>query len=158
MFERYTEPARRTIFVARQEASQSDFPYITVEHLLLALLRSDAKLFEILLPESKNGKGLEKELRIELEKAVPPRISTSNDLPLENRSKRALAYAAEEAERLSDRHIGTEHLLLGLLREPSLAAETLRTNGIDLRGARQRLGVGKRLREPPPPPDIAEMT
>jgi ATP-dependent Clp protease ATP-binding subunit ClpC len=157
MFERYTEQARRTIFFTRHEANQYGSPYVTIEHLLLALLRADKKLFEILLPESKHAKRLEKELRTELEKQVPERISTSVDLPLGNQSKRALAYAAEEAERLSDRHIGTEHLLLGLLREPSLAAEILRANGLELRGVRERLGVGKSLRKPPPP-DIAEMT
>src|SRR5207249_8363017 len=68
------------------------------------------------------------------------RISTSVDLPLSVEAKRVLAFAAEESERLGNRHIGTEHLLLGLLREEnSIAAEILYERGLRLSDIRQDL-------------------
>jgi ATP-dependent Clp protease ATP-binding subunit ClpA len=71
---------------------------------------------------------------------VRDRISTEIDLPLSDGAKRALSFAAEESERLGDRHIGTEHLLLGLLREEnSIAAEVLYTRGLRLSDVRQDL-------------------
>ena len=67
-------------------------------------------------------------------------MSTSVDLPLSNEGKRVLAYAAEEAERLSHKHIGTEHLFLGLLREEKcFAAELLRERGVTLSTVREEL-------------------
>jgi hypothetical protein len=71
---------------------------------------------------------------------VRDKISTSVDLPLSNECKRVLAYAAEEAERLSHKHIGTEHLLLGLLREEKcFAAEILRERGLTGSAIREEL-------------------
>jgi ATP-dependent Clp protease ATP-binding subunit ClpC len=76
-------------------------------------------------------------------KAGPPireKISTSIDLPLSNECKRILAYAAVEAERLKHRHIGTEHLLLGILREEKcVAAEILHERGLRLNAIREEL-------------------
>ncbi len=78
--------------------------------------------------------------QVEERTTVGEKIPTSVDLPLSNECKRVLAYAAEEVERLSNRHIGTEHLLLGLLREDKcFAAEMLRERGVDL--ATTRAGV-----------------
>jgi ATP-dependent Clp protease ATP-binding subunit ClpC len=77
-------------------------------------------------------------------------VSTSIDLPLANESKRVLAYAAEEAERLGDKHIGTEHLFLGLLREEKcFAAQILRERGISLESAREQ--VRQQQRDTPIP-------
>lgn len=113
MFERYTESARRVIFFARYEASAFGSPNIDTEHLLLGLLRESPALFKRLLPKVDKVS-----VREEIEAHSPKRepIPTSMDLPLSNEAKQVLAYAAEEAERLSDRHIGTEHMLLALLR------------------------------------------
>src|SRR5947209_11350059 len=114
MFERYTEKARRVIFFARYEASQFGSPYIETEHLLLGILREDKALSVRVIPH------LDVEaIRQEIEGATLIRetISTSVDLPLSNESKRVLNYAAEEAERMDHRHIGSEHLFLGLLLE-----------------------------------------
>src|SRR5437868_13210433 len=103
MFERYTEKARRVIFFARYEASQYGSPYIEAEHLLLGLLREDHPLARKVLGSG----GTPPEPSIEsIKRKVSERgmlgkkFPTSVDLPLSNESKRVLAYAAEEAERL----------------------------------------------------------
>ena len=124
MFERYTEKARRVIFFARYEASQFGSPYIETEHLLLGLLREDKALTNKFLRSHASVDSIRKQ--IEGHTTMREKVSTSVDLPLSNECKRVLAYAAEEAERLSHKHIGTEHLLLGLLREEKcFAAEIL---------------------------------
>ncbi len=113
MFERYTEKARRVIFFARYEASQFGSPYIETEHLLLGLLREDKALTNRFLRSHASVESIRKQIRGHTT-TIREKVSTSVDLPLSNECKRVLAYAAEEAERLSHRHIGTEHLLLGL--------------------------------------------
>ena len=138
MFERYTEKARRVIFFARYEASQLGQPYIETEHILLGLLREDKALTNRFL----RAHGAVESIRKQIEKNVTigERISTSVDLPLSNESKRVLAYAAEEAERLGHKHIGTEHLLLGLLREEDcFAGQILNERGIELEKLREEL-------------------
>src|SRR6266851_4836414 len=128
MFERYTEKARRVIFFARYEASQFGSPYIETEHLLLGLLREDKALTNRFLRSHASVESIRKQ--IEGHTTIREKVSTSVDLPLSNECKRVLAYAAEEAERLSHKHIGTEHLLLGLLREEKcFAAEILQERG-----------------------------
>lgn len=137
MFDRYTEKARRTIFFARYEASQFGSPSIETEHMLLGLLRESKELtFRFL---KKTPVEL---IRQQIEAATEKRehIPTSVDLPLSNECKRVLAYAAEEAERLSHQYIGTEHLLLGLLREEkSFAAQMLHERGVRLSAVREQL-------------------
>lgn len=148
MFERYTEKARRTIFFARYEASQYGSPFIETEHLLLGLLREEKVNLRKLAGQSMPD--AEQRIRAEVHARTVKREQTSTtvDLPLSNESKRVLAYAAEEAELLRDRHIGTEHLLLGLLRETkSMAAEILHQFGFTLEAARTRF----QGTEPSPP-------
>src|SRR5712692_5758062 len=138
MFERYTEKARRVIFFARYEASQFGSPYIETEHLLLGLLREDKTLTNRFLRSHASIESIRKQV----EGRTPSRekVSTSVDLPLSQECKRVLAYAAEEAERLANKHIGTEHLLLGLLREDkSFAAEILHERGLRLSTLREEL-------------------
>ena len=138
MFERYTEKARRVIFFARYEASQFGSPYIETEHLLLGLLREDKALTNRFLRSHASVESIRKQ--IEGHTTIREKVSTSVDLPLSNECKRVLAYAAEEAERLSHRHIGTEHLLLGLLREEKcFAAEILHERGLRLSTIREEL-------------------
>lgn len=139
MFEKYTEKARRAIFFARYEASQFGVPFIDTEHILLGLVREDPPLTRMLLP----GKP-EEEIRAAVEKRGGPRekIPSSADLPLSNESKRVLAYAAEESAALSHPYIGTEHLLLGLLRqERTLACEFLLQRGLKLKAVRKKVSV-----------------
>src|SRR5271170_2815160 len=138
MFERYTEKARRVIFFARYEASQFGSPYIETEHLLLGLLREDKALTNRFLRSHASVESIRKQ--IEGHTTIREKVSTSVDLPLSNECKRVLAYAAEEAERLSHKHIGTEHLLLGLLREEKcFAAEILQERGLRLPAVREEL-------------------
>jgi ATP-dependent Clp protease ATP-binding subunit ClpC len=138
MFERYTEKARRVIFFARYEASQFGSPYIETEHLLLGLLREDKALTNRFLRSHASVESIRKQ--IEGHTTIREKVSTSVDLPLSNECKRVLAYAAEEAERLSHKHIGTEHLLLGLLREEKcFAAEILHERGLRLPTIREEL-------------------
>jgi len=136
MFERYTEKARRVIFFARYEASQFGSPLIESEHLLLGIIREDNALVDRFLRS--HAASIRKQ--IESQPTIREKISTSVDLPLSNESKRALAYAAEEAERLAHKHIGTEHLLLGLLREEKcFAAQILTERGLQLSQVRETL-------------------
>src|SRR5579864_4727034 len=138
MFERYTERARRVIFFARYEASQFGSTTIETEHLLLGLIREDKNLTNRFLRNSSSIESIRKE--IEGRTTIREKVSTSIDLPLSNECKRILAYAAEEAERLNHRHIGTEHLLLGILREEKcVAAEILHERGLRLNAIREEL-------------------
>jgi len=138
MFERYTEKARRVIFFARYEASQFGSPYIETEHLLLGLLREDKALANRFLRSHAAVESIRKQ--IEGHTTIREKVSTSVDLPLSNECKRVLAYGAEEAERLNHKHIGTEHLLLGLLREEKcFAAEILHERGLRLSTIREEL-------------------
>lgn len=147
MFERYTEKARRVIFFARYEASQFGSPYIETEHLLLGVLREDKALTNRFLRTHGSVESIRKQ--IEGHTTIREKVSTSVDLPLSNEGKRVLAYAAEEAERLSHRHIGTEHLLLGLLREEKcFAAEILHERGLRLSAIREELKSKSHISEP----------
>jgi ATP-dependent Clp protease ATP-binding subunit ClpC len=123
MFERYTEKARRIIFFARHEAAAAGSRIIEPEHLLLGLLREAKALFDSAKIQSMTDE-LRGAARVE-----GPAVSASVDLPLSRPAKKVLAYSAEEAERLNHTHIGPEHLLLALMREPSLAATTLEKYG-----------------------------
>ncbi len=138
MFERYTEKARRVIFFARYEASQLGTTTIETEHILLGLLREDRVLTNRFL----RTYGAAEAIRREIERRTFPRekLSSTVDLPLSREAKRVLNYAAEEAERVGQRFIGTEHLLLGLLREQhSYGAELLRDQGLHYHLVREEL-------------------
>ena len=139
MFERYTEKARRVIFFARYEASQFGAPAIEPEHLLLGLMREDKTLTGRFFPRAQVSiEAIRKE--IEGRTLLREKISTSVELPLAPETKRVLAYAHEESDRLQHRHIGTEHLLLGLLREErSMAAEILYERGLRLNAVRDEI-------------------
>src|SRR5919198_1152330 len=139
MFERYTEKARRVIFFARYEASQFGAPAIEPEHLLLGLMREDKTLTGRFFPRAQVSiESIRKE--IEGRTLLREKISTSVELPLAPETKHVLAYAHEESDRLQHRHIGTEHLLLGLLREErSMAAEILYERGLRLNAARDEI-------------------
>jgi ATP-dependent Clp protease ATP-binding subunit ClpC len=138
MFERYTERARRVVFFARYEASQYGSPYIETEHLLLGLLREDRGLVVRFLGEANTEEGI----RAEIEKHIARReqISFSVEVPLTSECKRVLTLAAEEADRLGQRHVGTEHILLGLLRvTDSLAGTLLHARGVNAATIREQL-------------------
>jgi hypothetical protein len=138
MFERYTEQARRTIFFGRYEASQFGCSSIETEHLLLGLLREDKVLASEFLGSSAKLEAVRHS--IEQRRKGGLKVSTSVDLPLSHESRRVLAYAAEESTRMNHKHIGTPHLLLGLLREEkSFAAELLHEQGLGLESVRKQV-------------------
>jgi ATP-dependent Clp protease ATP-binding subunit ClpC len=158
MFERYTEKARRVIFFARYEASRFGSPYIETEHLLLGLIREDKTLTNRFIRHFQVD-SIRKQ--IESHTVAGEKTSTSVDLPLSNESKRVLAYGAEEAERLGQKHIGTEHLLLGMLREEKcFAAQILAERDVRLNHVREELG--RQPHEPPqgqkPPSALAQLS
>lgn len=146
MFERFTEMARRVIFFARYEASQAGTEAIEPEHLLLGISREDKALLAQFLPD---GKGSIEIMRSRIQRHAPQheRIPTSVELPLAPETKRVLHYAHEESDRFSDRHIGTEHLLLGLMREERcVAARVLTDMGLTLEAMRVSLAQNGAVR------------
>ena len=147
MFERFTERARRVIFFARYHASEFGTMTIESEHMLLGLAREDKNLIRRVFQDHAGDTSI----RTEVEQRVVrgERVSTSVDLPLSNECKRILAYAAEEMERLNSRSIGTEHLLLGILREEKcIAAEILRQRGLKLEALRQEFARSPHVEHP----------
>ena len=148
MFERYTERARRVIFSARYEASNLGASSIETEHLLLGLLREDRELAAKFLPSVEATESIRK--LIETRKPVGDRVSTSVDMPLSEECKRALAFAAEEGERLGHEYIGSAHLFLGLLGEKNcFAAELLAQFGLKCDPVRLQITSWNRAETPP---------
>ena len=140
MFERFDEPARRALFFARYEASRLGARSIDREHMLLGLLReSKGEAAKLLSPLPLVG------IRKDLEgsQPAPAAVPVEVEIPFSADTKRALEYAAQEADGLVHRYIGTEHLLLRLLREgESPVAAMLARHGLRLDGARERLREG----------------
>ncbi len=158
MFERCSEALRRAIFFSRHEAAITGSQTIESEHLLLGLLYDKGNTAEKLFKLRSHEDGIRK--RVTAERGSQKALPKDADLPLSNEAKRVLAYAFEEAERLSDEWIDTEHLVLGILRERnSFAAEILRGLDLTLEAARETLvhngaarpdyGPGPILKPPP---------
>jgi ATP-dependent Clp protease ATP-binding subunit ClpC len=137
MFERYTERARRVLFFARYEATQLGSTQIETEHLLLGLIREGKGLTSRIFARSHLSlESIRKE--IEGRTVFREKVSTSVEIPFSAETKRVLQYAAEEADRLLHTYIGTEHLLLGILREErSVAAAILYEKGMRLASVRE---------------------
>ncbi len=141
MFERYTEKARRVIFFARYEASQYGSLVIDTEHILLGLLREDWALMQRYVGPIESGTEIRTEVERIIQRGAP--IPTSAEVPLSGDSKNILKFAAEEADRLAHRHIGTEHILLAIFRLPtSLAAKVLLARGAKPDTIREQLAKG----------------
>jgi ATP-dependent Clp protease ATP-binding subunit ClpC len=137
MFERYTERARRVLFFARYEASQLGSISIETEHLLLGLIREGKGLTSRIFARSHLSlEHIRKE--IEGRTVFREKVSTSVEIPFSVETKRVLHFANEEADRLLHNYVGTEHLLLGLLREErSVAASILMEKGMRLHTVRE---------------------
>src|SRR3989338_8634007 len=132
MFNRFTERARKVIILAKEEARRFNHDYIGTEHILLGLIREGEGVAAAVL--QKIGVSLEN-IRLEIEKLVQPGPTTQiiGDIPFTPRAKKALELAAEEARSLGHNYIGTEHILLGLIREgESVASQVLLNLGLDL--------------------------
>ncbi|HXH70409.1 MAG TPA: ATP-dependent Clp protease ATP-binding subunit [Pyrinomonadaceae bacterium] len=140
MFERYTERARRVIFFARYEALQYGSQVISPEHILLGLMREDKTISARYFP-FRNTLTVD-EIRREIEERIVlrERIPQSAELHLAPETKRILVFAGEESQRLENRHIGPEHLFLGLVREErSVAAEIFYQYGLRLKDVRDEI-------------------
>jgi ATP-dependent Clp protease ATP-binding subunit ClpC len=143
VFEKFTEKARRVMFFARYEASQFGSESIQSGHLLLGLLRESEKTSTQLLERM----GVQTApLRERLVTALTPKdrkitpSSTSIDIPMEEEVKRILQHATNESQKLNHKHVGAEHLLLGMLKEEgSLAGRLLKEAGGDLIAAKEIL-------------------
>jgi ATP-dependent Clp protease ATP-binding subunit ClpA len=140
MYEKLTEKAQKVFKYARQEAERMGHQYIGTEHLLLGLVREGTGVAATVLQRL----GVDPErVRVEVEKIVKGGtdvISTGRKFTLAPPAKKAFEYAFEEAKRLGQNYIGTEHLLLGLLRqEQGIAAQVLLSLGVELGEVREAL-------------------
>ncbi len=137
MFEKFTERGRKVIIYAREEAEKRQNDYLGTEHLLLALLREEEGISAAII--KKMGISIE-EVRMEVERKLPygTNVLTFGDIPFTPRAKKVLELAVEEARLIGHSYIGSEHLLLGILREDEgIAGRTLRGLGANLLAARQ---------------------
>jgi len=138
MWQRFTERARKVVFYAQEEAQKFGEGYVSTEHLLLGLVReSDSVAARVL---EKLGVSLNR-IRAEVEKQLPRGDARpSQDMTLTPRAKRVIDLAYDEARNLNNNYIGTEHLLLGLIREgDGLAGRVLAKLGVELEKARREV-------------------
>ncbi|MDD5174014.1 MAG: ATP-dependent Clp protease ATP-binding subunit, partial [Candidatus Omnitrophica bacterium] len=139
MFNRFTERARKVILLAKEEAKRFNHDYIGTEHILLGLVREGEGVAAAVLASF----GLTPDkIRIEVEKLVQPGPSTviSGDLPFTPKAKKVMELATEEARALGHNYIGTEHLLLGLIREgEGVASQVLMNLGMELERVREEV-------------------
>lgn len=166
MFERYTERSRRVIFFARYEALQYGSQTIAPEHILLGLMREDKTISARFLP-SRHVVTVDT-IRRDIEERITlrDRIPQSSELHLSPSTKQILFYANEESRQLKNRHIGPEHLLLGIVREEkSIAAEILFGYGLRLSEVREESsrnnvlpGIAAPNKEDTKTPSLAEFT
>ncbi len=146
MFERFTDRARKVMALANQEAQRFNHEYIGTEHILLGLVKEGSGVGANVL---KNLDVDLRKVRLEVEKLVKsgPDMVTMGKLPQTPRAKKVIEYAIEEARSLNHNYVGTEHLLLGLLREQDgVAAQVLMNLGLKLEEVREEvlnlLGAG----------------
>src|SRR5688572_22837723 len=139
MFEKYNEKARRALFFARYEASKLGSRVIESEHVLLGILREGEETVTELLRRF-HIKPEEIRREIEGERIFVERISSTAELPLSEESKKILAYASHEAESMLHTTVGSEHLLIGILRvEGCLAMRILAQHGLDVYSVREEV-------------------
>lgn len=140
MFEQFTERARKVLGLARQEAQKFNHEYIGTEHILLGLILEGSGVAATVL---RNMDVDLRKIRIEIEKLVQqgPQVMTApSKLPFTPRAKRVIDLGKEEAKSLTHEHVGTEHLLLGLLREnEGIAAQVLMNLGVRLDEVREEV-------------------
>src|SRR5512143_3778585 len=137
MFEKFTERGRKVIVYAREEAERLQNDYLGTEHILLGTLREEDGIPVAVL--RKMGIDVD-QIRIEVERNLPSsgNTLTFGDIPFTPRAKKVLEYAVEEARLLGHNYIGSEHLLLGLIREEEgIGGKILRSFGVNLLGSRQ---------------------
>ncbi|MCK6456307.1 MAG: ATP-dependent Clp protease ATP-binding subunit [Phycisphaerae bacterium] len=162
MFERFTDRARKVMALANQEAQRFNHEYIGTEHILLGLVKEGSGVGANVL---KNLDIDLRKVRLEVEKLVKsgPEMVTIGKLPQTPRAKKVIEFAIEEARNLNHNYVGTEHLLLGLLREQDgVAAQVLMNLGVKLEEVREEvlnlLGAGVEQEESGAPATPTETT
>ncbi|MEZ6072175.1 MAG: ATP-dependent Clp protease ATP-binding subunit [Pirellulales bacterium] len=139
MYERFTERARKVMQLANQEAQRFNHEYIGTEHILLGLIKEGSGVAANVL---KNLDIDLRKIRLEVEKIVQsgPEMVTMGKLPQTPRAKKVIEYSMEEARNLNHNYVGTEHILLGLLREQEgVAAQVLMNLGLKLEEVREEV-------------------
>ncbi len=139
MYERFTDRARKVMQLANQEAQRFNHEYIGTEHILLGLVKEGSGVAANVL---KNLDVNLRSIRLEVEKLVQsgPEMVTMGKLPQTPRAKKVIEYAMEEARNLNHNYVGTEHILLGLLREhEGVAAQVLMNLGLKLEEVREEV-------------------
>lgn len=139
MYERFTDRARKVMQLANQEAQRFNHEYIGTEHILLGLVKEGSGVAANVL---KNLDIDLRKIRLEVEKIVQsgPEMVTMGKLPQTPRAKKVIEYSIEEARNLNHNYVGTEHLLLGLLREQEgVAAQVLMNLGLKLEDVREEV-------------------
>src|SRR5436190_887902 len=139
MYERFTDRARKVMQLANQEAQRFNHEYIGTEHILLGLVKEGSGVAANVL---KNLDIDLRKIRLEVEKIVQsgPDMVTMGKLPQTPRAKKVIEYSIEEARNLNHNYVGTEHLLLGLLREQEgVAAQVLMNLGLKLEDVREEV-------------------
>jgi len=139
MFDRFTDRARKVMNLAKQEAQRLNHEYIGTEHILLGLIQEGSGVAASVL----KNLGIDmKKIRSEIEKIVKgsPTMVTMGSLPFTPRAKKVLELSLEEASQLGHNYIGTEHLLLGLIKEnEGIAARVLTNLGVKLEEVREEV-------------------
>ena len=139
MYERFTDRARKVMQLANQEAQRFNHEYIGTEHILLGLIKEGSGVAANVL---KNLDVDLRKIRLEVEKLVQsgPEMVTMGKLPQTPRAKKVIEYSMEEARNLNHNYVGTEHILLGLLREQEgVAAQVLMNLGLKLEEVREEV-------------------
>ena len=139
MYERFTDRARKVMQLANQEAQRFNHEYIGTEHILLGLVKEGSGVAANVL---KNLDVDLRKIRLEVEKLVQsgPEMVTIGKLPQTPRAKKVIEYSMEEARNLNQNYVGTEHILLGLLREQEgVAAQVLMNLGLKLEDVREEV-------------------
>ncbi len=153
MFDRFTDRARRVLSLARREAERLGQDHIGTEHILLGLARIGGGVADRALRKLDVDLQTIRTKVQELISFGPPAV-TSELIPFTPRARHALEFAQDEANHLGHDYIGTEHLLLGLLRESGgVAAQVLMNLGLNIEDFREKILELLRPPEPGAQPD-----
>jgi len=136
MFERYVEESRRVIFFARYEALCQDAFAISAAHILIGLTREVGSRADVIASLKENEAKLREIVAIPCPQTKLTEPKLSREIPLDDKSKMVLEYAARESQSDDAYWIGTDHLLRGILSFPNEASTALRANSMDLATAR----------------------
>jgi len=150
MYERFTDAARKVMQLANQQAQRYRHEYIGTEHILLGIVEEGSGVAVTILRDLNVDP---KKIRPRVEEIVQssPDVVTMDKLPQTPRAKKVIEYAMEEARGLNHNHVGTEHMLLGLLREQKgVAGQVLMGFGVRLDDVRNEI-VKANVREPGAP-------